>query len=116
MNFKSKAKNDVHILYLEGNLIASSDGIKILETVDTQTAGGCNKFVVDLSDLKYLNSTGLSILITILTKVRKAGGEVVVINIPDNVKQLLIITKLNTIFIMAENLDKAMELLSGKNT
>jgi anti-anti-sigma factor len=64
-----------------------------------------------MSDFKYMNSTGLNTLITILTRARKAGGEAIVCSVPDNIKSLLAITKLNSIFTVVTNEAEAEKFL-----
>ncbi|MCB0494437.1 MAG: STAS domain-containing protein, partial [Cyclobacteriaceae bacterium] len=57
----------------------------------------------------HINSSGLGVLITLLTKARKVGGEVVLANPSAYIKNLLLITKLNTIFKIHPNQEKALE-------
>ncbi|MFN7791032.1 MAG: STAS domain-containing protein, partial [Cyclobacteriaceae bacterium] len=54
--------------------------------------------IIDISELRYINSSGIGVLITILTKFRNKGGEVYLMNPSESVKKLLLITKLNAIF------------------
>jgi anti-sigma B factor antagonist len=54
--------------------------------------------IIDISGLRYINSSGIGVLITILTKFRNKGGEVYLMKPSESVKKLLAITKLNAIF------------------
>jgi len=54
--------------------------------------------IIDISELRYINSSGIGVLITILTKFRNKGGEVYLMNPSESVSKLLLITKLNAIF------------------
>ena len=65
----------------------------------------------DISNVRYINSSGIGVLITILTKFRNKGGEVVLIKPSEQVKKLLIITKLNAIFNVVEKKEEAIERL-----
>jgi anti-sigma B factor antagonist len=67
--------------------------------------------VIDLSQVRYISSSGIGVLITILTKMRNAGGEVFLSSPSEHVKKLLIITKLNNIFNVFETLEEALEQL-----
>ena len=66
---------------------------------------------IDIHDVRYINSSGIGVLITILTKFRNKGGEVVLIKPSDSVEKLLVITKLNSIFTIVPNLDHAFSEL-----
>jgi anti-sigma B factor antagonist len=69
------------------------------------------KLIIDLTEMEYMNSTGLSILINIFTQTRNKGGEVIITNIPEKISQLLVITKLNSIFNIEETVEDAKKIL-----
>lgn len=108
-NYKITEKGQYAIVALSGNLIEKSQAALLVEAIDHLINSDCNKFILELSEFKYLNSTGLNIFVNILTKARKADGEVIVCSVPEKIKELMIITKLNTVFIIEETLEKAVQ-------
>ncbi len=102
---------DVTVISLQGELIDRNQGKALLSEIDTLVAERHLKYVFDLAGLKYINSSGLSVLINILTKVRKLGGEVIISSVSAKVNELLIITKLHTIFTVTDSIDKAIAKL-----
>jgi anti-sigma B factor antagonist len=66
--------------------------------------------VIDITKLRYINSSGIGVLITILTKFRNKGGEVYLMKPSESVKKLLIITKLNSIFQIIESEEESLTL------
>ena len=100
MSFSSQIKEDdqLVIISLSGNLINKHQVEDLLNELDFYLNEGKNNIVVDLKEMQYMNSTGLSVLINIFTQVRNRGGEVVLINIPEKINQLLLVSKLNSIF------------------
>jgi len=107
-SFDIKKESDVNIILLEGELIDKSQATGLLHNIDVLIEKGEGKFVFDLSGIQYLNSSGLNVLINVLTKSRKEGGDVVITNVSKKVNQLFLITKLNTIFTMAESKEAAI--------
>jgi len=100
------------LLSLSGDLIGEDDNRAILSDVDEYVAQGIFYSVVDISEVRYINSSGIGVLITILTKMRNKGGEICLVNPSETVQKLLIITKLNAIFKIANSKDEAkIELL-----
>ena len=95
------------ILSLSGDLIGEDDNKAILTDVDNYVEQGIFYSVVDISDVRYINSSGIGVLITILTKMRNKGGEICLVNPSETVQKLLIITKLNAIFKIANSKDEA---------
>lgn len=114
MNFEyTKEKISGALVFrLKGELIDKNQSADFLNDVDSMIATGESKFVLDLAGLAYMNSSGLNVIINVLTKSRKAGGDVAVANVAPKVKQLLVITKLSSIFNLSDTLEGAIKLLA----
>ncbi|HEY5744475.1 MAG TPA: STAS domain-containing protein [Chryseolinea sp.] len=98
MNFKHEIKNNSLILRLSGDLIGEDTGASVIEVVTDAIQQKALTCIVDISGLRYINSSGIGVLITILTKFRNKGGEVYLMKPSESVQKLLVITKLNAIF------------------
>ncbi|MEO0471135.1 MAG: STAS domain-containing protein [Bacteroidota bacterium] len=107
----NKQSDNIGIYQLKGNLIGETDGVPITESFSEQLDGGTRQFIIDLSELQHINSSGLGVLITLLTKARKVGGEVMLSSPSSYIKNLLLITKLNTIFTIHDTTDVAVNEL-----
>lgn len=108
MNFNFEIKDQVGIYALEGNLIGEHDGINITDSFSEQILQGTKNYLIDLSDLKHINSSGLGVLITLLTKARKEGGDLILANPSSYIKNLMVITKLDTIFEIFESAEEGI--------
>jgi anti-sigma B factor antagonist len=108
-----KEKNSILIIRLSGRLIEKNQATELLDEIESKDGETLN-LVIDLAELAYMNSTGLNVLITLLTRARKSGGEAILANEPDIIKKLLVITKLNQIFVLAETVESALEQLSAR--
>jgi len=100
---------------LKGNFLAEDQGNEILEEVDHVIEENYNKFIIDLSELNFINSSGLSFLLRILTKARRADGDAILTNIPEQLPKLLVITKLNTVFTVSGDNESATKLLTSES-
>ena len=110
MNFDYTARDKkTGIFRLEGNLIGETDGIPLTEAFAEQIDNGARNFVMDLTDLRHINSSGLGVLITLLTKARKVSGELVLTNPSEFINNILIITKLNSVFSIFPNTEEALK-------
>ena len=112
MNYKINHEGDLVNIIFEGDLIGEENGPEIIESVNDTLSNNIVKCAVDISDVRYINSSGIGVLITILTKVRNKGGDVVLVNPSEHVKKLLVITKLNAIFSISDTLEEAKEELN----
>lgn len=100
------------VINLGGELIDKNQASEMIKAIDALLESGSTKFIVDLAELKYMNSSGLNILIQLLTKARNKGGEAVICNVSKKVNELLLITKLNTLFKVVDTKADAISQLS----
>jgi anti-sigma B factor antagonist len=103
MIFEQEIKENALILRLSGDLIGEDNGANILDKVSTAIQDKIMVCIIDISKLRYINSSGIGVLITILTKFRNKGGEVYLMKPSETVQKLLVITKLNAIFQVIQN-------------
>lgn len=106
-------KNYVDIK-LKGEMIDKLQSQPLLDKVDEYIQNNISKFTFDLHELKYLNSSGLNVLIQIFTRARNNSGEAVLYHLNKKINDLILITKLNTIFKIANNQKEAVKLLNEK--
>src|ERR1700741_5403662 len=107
MNFAQEIRSNALILRFSGYLIGEDSGTRLIEAVNEAVSHKVHTCVIDISDLRYINSSGIGVLITILTKFRNKGGEVYLMRPSENVKKLLVITKLNAIFNVVQTEEEA---------
>ena len=113
MNYKSTIKGEVLELGLSGDLIGEDAGLDIVSVVNDAIEKDALFGIVDISELRYINSSGIGVLITVLTKFRNKGGDVYLVNPSENVQKLLIITKLNAIFTIVDGAEDAYGLIQN---
>lgn len=106
LNFSQKKEANTHFLFMEGDLIGDEVGPRIAELVSDSLLEGAKTVVIDLEKIRYISSSGLGLLITLLTKMRNAGGELVLTAPSEHVRKLLLITKLNGIFKVLDSVDE----------
>ncbi len=110
MKYTHEVIDNTLVVHLSGDLIGEDNGASILELATDHIKRNIRHCIVDISEVRYINSSGIGVLITILTKFRNKGGEVFLVKPSENVKKLLIITKLNAIFNIV---DSESEAISG---
>ncbi|WP_026955431.1 STAS domain-containing protein [Algoriphagus vanfongensis] len=105
LTYQTGKDDKAHYLYIKGDLIGDEVGPKLVEVVSDAIQEGAKTFVIDLSEVRYISSSGIGLLITMLTKMRNVDGEVYLTSPSDHVKKLLIITKLNNIFTVFDSIE-----------
>ncbi|WP_375418306.1 STAS domain-containing protein [uncultured Hymenobacter sp.] len=113
MTIDSTLDNNILFLRLTGDLIGSPDTQQLLQIVNEHLGDDVLNCAVDLSEVRYINSTGIGALVSLLTKFRSRGGEMVLINPADHPKKMLALTKLNSIFSVADDEAAARQQLTS---
>ena len=106
-NYSHELIDDLLVINFMGDLIGEQTGPELMEIINDRINEKVLFTAIDISDLRYINSSGIGVLITILTKFRNKGGEVILVNPSEHVKKLLIITKLNAIFTIVNTIEEA---------
>ena len=113
MTFTKEIIDGILKITLKGDLIGEDNGPEIIEIANAALKNGNEKCLVDISDVRYINSSGIGVLITLLTKFRNQGGDIVLVNPSEHVDKLLIIIKLRNIFNIAQSEKEALELINN---
>lgn len=103
MKFKTREVDGVTILDLSGTITLGEGSGTLRDTVREIIAKGSNKILLNLAEINFIDSSGLGELVSAYTAVKNAGGELKLINITKNVNNLLVITKLLTVFDVKED-------------
>lgn len=90
-------REEVAILTLKGRLTLGESNL-VREKVSQLSAAGRYKVVIDLTSVEYIDSTGLGILVICFTSLKKQGGALKLVNPNKRNVELLLLTKLHTIF------------------
>lgn len=108
MSFKVSERYNCVIIEFKGNVMGGPDAVELNDTLHELIEEGKKNVVVDLAKVKFMNSSGLGMLIGGLTTMRKAGGDLRIANPTDKIESLLVVTKLITVFKHYESLEAAV--------
>jgi|Deesub1362B_J571_1020462.scaffolds.fasta_scaffold02882_3 anti-sigma B factor antagonist len=108
MTIKEEIRDDVAILYLKGNMMGGPESMQVHEKVKSLITDKIKKVVIDLSKVKWMNSSGLGALMACMTSLKNAGGELKISGATEKIQNLFMITKLITIFDTYETVDRAV--------
>jgi anti-sigma B factor antagonist len=108
----TNVEGDVTVVTVDGNLDSQLPR-DLLQTIQTAIGRGEGKFVLDLSGVRIINSMGLGSLVAIFTTIANSGGRIVFSGLNKNLKDSLILTKLISLFEIADSVADATALLKG---
>lgn len=114
MQIKEKIVDNIAILTLNGDLIGDPETTKLREKVKSLISDEIKKIIIDLSGVSYINSAGLGSLISVLTTVRNAGGDLKLARVGKRIKSIFVITQLVKVFDTYETQERAIASFKKK--
>jgi len=112
MKLKKREEDGIVILELSGKIMGGPDAMLLNDHLHDLIESGHRKVVADLTHVDWMNSSGLGILISALTTIRNADGELKLANLTDRIHSLLKITKLQNVFDIYGTVQEAISSFS----
>ena len=102
-----KDASGVAVLQVEGQLVVGNRQ-ELKDLVQAAVDGGDRRVLIDFSRTGYIDSSGLGALVSISKKIREAGGELRLSGLNEDLRSLFELTKLDTLFAIAETPKQAL--------
>src|SRR6185369_7032965 len=109
LDLKERQAGDVTILDLSGEVRIGDSSVALRDSVRSLADQGKVKLLLNLAGVKYIDSTGIGELIANYTTVKRQGGQLKLLNLTDRIQNLLVITKLLTVFDAYDNEAEALK-------
>ena len=97
----TRTVSDVVILDLKGRLWVLDMSLR--EVIKNLLEKGSRHFVLNLSDLSYMDSSGLGQMLSIWTSIKNKAGHMTVLSPSERIQRLFEITRLGTVFEIFDN-------------
>lgn len=104
--------DSVTVVDIGGRIVLGDGSIKLRDTIRELLAKDDKRILLNLGEVSYIDSSGLGELVSAFTLVRRAGGDLKLLNLTRKVHDLLQITKLYTVFDVQEDEARAIAAFS----
>ena len=112
MNISERAENGITILVVEGRV--DSEGANQLdEAIRVATSGKKYKLIMDMANVRYINSVGLRILADALTQNKQHGGDLKLTSLTPKVRRVLEIIGFDRFFSIHDSIDEAVQAFAA---
>jgi anti-sigma B factor antagonist len=108
LEIKERAVGEVVILDLIGKITIGEGSVQLRDAVSNLLDAGRNRIILNLAAVVYVDSSGIGELVSRYTTTKNAGGRLKLLNLPKKIKDLLMITKLLTVFEIYEEEEAAV--------
>jgi len=112
LDLKERQAGDVTILDLTGEVRIGEGSVALRDSIRNLADQGKKKVLLNLGGVKYIDSSGIGELIANYTTISRQGGQLKLLKLTDRVQNLLVITKLLTVF---DSYDDEAEALKSFN-
>src|ERR671918_3093396 len=109
LDVRPRAAGDVTIVDLSGEVRIGEGAVALRDGIRKLVDEGKIRILLNLSGVKYIDSTGIGELIANYTTVSRQGGQLKLLNLTERVQNLLVITKLLTVFDSYDNEAEALK-------
>jgi anti-sigma B factor antagonist len=108
LEVSERQAGDVTILDMNGSVRMGEGAISLRNSIRGLVDGGKKKILLNLSGVKNIDSSGIGELIANYTTVSRDGGQLKLLNLTEKIQNLLVITKLLTVFDSFDNEPEAL--------
>jgi anti-sigma B factor antagonist len=98
LDIQQREREGVVVIDLDGRITMGPEATGLREKIAALVAAGDKNIVLNLKCVDYIDSTGLGALVMAATSLRKGGGSVKLVNLNRRAAELLVMTKLATVF------------------
>jgi anti-sigma B factor antagonist len=98
MKIKERRENGVAILELSGKIMGGPDSELFSGTLKQLIHENQLRVIVDLGKVTWVNSTGLGILISGYSTLKRSNGEMKLLNVSERIESIFMVTKLYSVF------------------
>ena len=98
MQIEERVVNDVTILDLKGKITLGEGDEALKDKINSLVHQNRKRILLNLAEVPYIDSAGLGEIVRTYTTVSRQGGQLKLVNLTKRITDLLMITKLLTVF------------------
>jgi anti-sigma B factor antagonist len=114
MRIEERMIDDVVVAKVHGDIILNGSSPALAERVRSLLEQDRRRIVLDLGDVRYVDSGGLGELVESFSAAKNRGGVIKLARVTKRLNDLLVITKLLNVFECFETEDEAIESFGGR--
>jgi len=112
MTIASREANNVSVLALHGRIVLGEESNRLRDTLKSMIVAGKKKIVLNMGQVKYIDSAGLGILVAMHLSAKNQGTALYLCNLGQRFHEVMQITKLLTVFEVYDTEAAAVASLS----
>lgn len=114
LNISERQEGNVVILDMDGKITIGEGSVTFRNTIRRLLEDNKKNILLNLSNVGYVDSSGIGELVSSFTAVNKESGSLKLLNLTQKIQDLLAITKLLTVFDTFDDEGEAISSFSQK--
>ena len=115
VSFDTKVVGKVCVLVPNGKIVIGEEVAALREKIKELLGQGNKNILLNFSNVSYIDSTGVGALVGSFTTIRNQGGQMKLTNLSQRVQDILLVTKLLTVFDVYEKEEDAVSSFGHKS-
>ncbi len=103
LQIERREREGIVLFDLDGRITVGEEATCLRDTLREAAGAGQFNVILNLARVDYIDSTGLGALVVCYTTLQKAGGKLKLMNLSRRNVELLVFTKLETVFEIFDN-------------
>ena len=109
MRLEERIVGNVAVVKVHGDIVLNGSGLNLADKVRNLLDKDQPRIVLDMGDVRYVDSGGIGELVESFTAARHRGGAIKLLNVTQRLNDLLVITKLLNVFECFETDKEALD-------
>src|SRR5256884_8826759 len=98
LNIRERQAGDVTVLDMDGRITIGEGSVALRSAIRRLLEEGKKKILLNLAGVGYIDSSGIGELVSSYTTIGREKGQLKLLSLTQKIKELLVITKLLTVF------------------
>jgi len=111
MKYELEKSGNAIVIALKSSLEGGPDTYQIKDDVKGRLTDGERKFVLNMRDAKFVNSTGIGVVVSVLSSIKDSGGTLKVCEVSDRARRAFVTTGVWQLFDVHDSLEEAIQAL-----
>lgn len=105
----SSLENSIGLIEVKGSLVGGDETLELRQAVAGFLDREYSKLLIDLSNVTYMNSTAIGVLVAAHTSYSRKGWHIKICGMNKNITNIFVITKLTLVFDVYDTRQEAVK-------
>ena len=109
MKYTMEEQDEIVIISLKSSLEGGPDTFQLRDDVKTKLGKGDRRFLLDMTNAGFVNSTGIGVVVSISASIKSAGGKLMICGVSSRARRAFVTTGVLQLFDVRETQDEALK-------